>query len=256
MNTSALGLMAMSRIEQLSLLKLMINIMDIDGDAHPDEHALVLQYAHVAALATGDIQPDELDNISFQQAALHVSKLNPARKLDCQDALMKVVMADGVIDIYEVTNYSLITEACGFPVTYDSTECPNLGLHNFIFDSQDHLRHENQVHVSGPHTPPARRLISVVPNIQGGVGYTVSVSLTGAERSPWGDQYAIGPKQMQVIAETPHFTALRGYGADPNAYGDPAGEYNNYGLDIIHPNGNVDFVVMNLYERRVKLIYE
>ena len=59
---------------------------------------------------------------------------------------------------------------------------------NFLFESSDHLRYENGIHVAGPHGG-ANRAVKVEPNIngcsgynlQGGDGYIVTIyNLDGA----------------------------------------------------------------------------
>ena len=45
---------------------------------------------------------------------------------------------------------------------------------NFIFESFEHLRYENEILVMGP-LGGARRAINVEPNINGGEGYTITI---------------------------------------------------------------------------------
>jgi len=117
---------------------------------------------------------------------------------------------------------------------------------NFLFHSSDHLRHQNGVHVSGPHGG-APRVIKVKPNIEGNEGYTVSIYNTDGG----GVTLQMAPKQMKLQLIENNRIQLIGYGRD--AYG---ASFSDYGLTIYHSEGVIEKCILHMYDRGVDIEYK
>lgn len=115
---------------------------------------------------------------------------------------------------------------------------------SFVFNSSDHIRYENGLHVSGPHGG-APRAVKVEPNISGGKGYTVTIYNTD-------EQYVIqmAPKQMEVIAKNPNQVILRGYGFDH--FGS---SFADYGLTINYINEQIESCTLHMFDRNIDIKY-
>ena len=115
---------------------------------------------------------------------------------------------------------------------------------NFVFNSSDHLRHENGRHVSGPHGG-APRAVKVEPNITGNIGYTVTMFNTDG-------QYVVqmAPKQMKIIQQTNDKVILRGYGFD-----NMGSSFADYGLSIYYKNSIVEKCILHMHDRNVDIEY-
>lgn len=114
----------------------------------------------------------------------------------------------------------------------------------FQFNSSDHIRYENGVHVSGPHGG-APRAVKVEPNISGGRGYTVTIYNTD-------DQYVVQmtPKQMEIIKQDNNQIILRGFGSD--LFG---GSFADYGLTINYIENEIENCILHLLDRNVDIKY-
>lgn len=115
---------------------------------------------------------------------------------------------------------------------------------SFQFNSSDHIRYENGVHVSGPHGG-APRAVKVEPNISGGRGYTVTIYNTD-------DQYVVQmtPKQMEIIKQDSNQIILRGFGSD--FFG---GSFADYGLTINYIENEIENCILHLLDRNVDIKY-
>ncbi len=127
-------------------------------------------------------------------------------------------------------------------------------IFNFMFNSSSHLRYEGGIPVSGLRVT-ANRAVKVEPNIEGKDGYTVTIFNNDGNHPVWGNNVQMAPKQMKVVATSVNKTELRGWGADPRAFGDPAGNYSNYGITIFHSNNVIDKIILHMHDRRVDIVY-
>jgi len=116
----------------------------------------------------------------------------------------------------------------------------------FVFHSSDHLRFENKKLVSGPHGG-APRAIKVEKNIDGGVGYTVTMFNTEGERAV----VQMTPKQMKLLSVDSEKIILRGYGSDSMG-----SSFADYGLTIYHSNGNIEKITLHMHDRGVDIQYQ
>jgi len=121
---------------------------------------------------------------------------------------------------------------------------------NFVFKSSDHIRYENGENVSGPHGG-AGRAIKVEPNINGGVGYTVTIYNLDGNHPVWQNNIQMAPKQMRIIIQqSENKIVLRGFGND--AMG---ASFVDYGLTINFKNGEVINCILHMHDRGVDIEY-
>jgi len=120
---------------------------------------------------------------------------------------------------------------------------------DFVFKSSDHLRYENDRHVSGPHGG-AGRAVKVEPNISGGEGVTVTLYNLDGNHPVWQNNVQMAPKQMKVIEQTNEKIVLRGYGHD--AMG---ASFADYGLTIKLKNGELENCILHMHDRGVDIEY-
>ena len=115
---------------------------------------------------------------------------------------------------------------------------------NFVFNSPDHLRYENGIHVSGPHGG-APRALKVEPNITGKDGYTVTMYNTDG-------QYVVqmAPKQMKIISQDKNKVILKGYGVDSMG-----ASFADYGVTIFYSNDKIEKCILHMYDRNVDIHY-
>jgi hypothetical protein len=130
----------------------------------------------------------------------------------------------------------------------------NIDLNNLKFESPDHKRFENGIHVSGPHPNGARRGIEVKKNPRA-KGYLVTMHNLDGIHPVWGNNIQMAEKQMEVISSTDSKTVLRGWGDDPRAFGHPSGSFANYGITIHHPNGKINKIILHMHDRKVDIEY-
>lgn len=116
---------------------------------------------------------------------------------------------------------------------------------NFVFQSSDHLRFENGRYVSGPHGG-ASRAVKVEANISGGEGYTVTMFNTEGGRAV----VQMAPKQMKLIGADNSKIVLKGFGRDSMG-----ASFADYGLTIVHDEGNIEKVILHMFDRNVDIQY-
>lgn len=117
------------------------------------------------------------------------------------------------------------------------------------FLSSDHLRYENNVHVSGPHGG-AGRGIEVVPNFKLKEGYLVTVYNQDGNHPFWGNNIQMAAKQMKVINRTTSEIQLQGFGTDPLG-----NSFSDYALSI-HLSGNdIDHIKLHMLDRGIIIKY-
>ena len=130
-----------------------------------------------------------------------------------------------------------------------TTEKPTIDLTEFIFKSSDHLRHQNGVHVSGPHGG-AGRVVKVETNINGGSGYSVTIYNSDGDHPIWQNNVQIAPKQMKIVQSNDDNIVLRGYGQDMMG-----ADFSDYGLTILLQNGKAEKCIFHMHDRNVDIEY-
>lgn len=126
----------------------------------------------------------------------------------------------------------------------DDENQENINL-NFIFHSSDHLRYEKGIHVSGPHNG-APRAVKVENNIENSLGFTVTIFNTDGNQA----QVQMAPKQMKIVDIDEEKIILKGFGQD--LFGE---SFDDYGLSIIHNDGNILKCILHMFDRNIDIIY-
>lgn len=126
------------------------------------------------------------------------------------------------------------------------------------FDSSDHIRFQNGQNVSGHNYGCNRRLI-IEKNIQGDEGYTVSMYNLDGIHPLWQNNIQMAPKRMKIVNINRNIVELRGYGYDGNALamGAPleAASFENYGLVLMIEDDKIIRAQLNLFDRKVSIVY-
>ena len=134
---------------------------------------------------------------------------------------------------------------------------------NFVFESSDHIRYQNGIHVAGPHSG-ARRAVKVEPNtngcegynIQGGDGYIVTIYNLDGLHPLWQNNVQMSPKPMRIVSRVQDRIILRGYtvqAMSPFGWIDFEGQ--NYGLTIVLKDDEVEKCVLHMHDRKVDIEY-
>lgn len=120
---------------------------------------------------------------------------------------------------------------------------------DFIFKSSNHIRYENNIHVSGPHGG-ARRAIKIEPNINDNEVYTITIYNLDGKHPVWQNNVQMTPKQMKVKQTETNKILLVGYGYD--AMGE---SFSDYGLTIILKEKNIEKCILHMYDRNIDIEY-
>lgn len=112
-----------------------------------------------------------------------------------------------------------------------------------LFNSNDHIRFRNGVDISG-HNYNCKRCIKIESNIDGDVGYTVTIYNLDGNNPLWNDNVQMSPKQMSIISQTNNKILLKGFGLDSMG-----GSFAVYGLTVYLVDGQIDNVVLHMYDK-------
>ncbi len=134
---------------------------------------------------------------------------------------------------------------------------------DFVFKSSDHLRYQDDIHVSGPHGGAARA-IKVEPNIngcegyniKGGEGYIVTVYNLDGNHPIWQNNVQMTSKPMNIVSRSSSKIVLRGYRVEamsPFGWVDFNGE--DYGLSIYLENNKLEKCILHMHDRNVDIEY-
>lgn len=128
-----------------------------------------------------------------------------------------------------------------------------MNLHNFIFYSGHHYRFEQGTEVGGG---AAKRAIRIQDNISGNEGYSVTIYDTEEDDSLKEDRVSMSTKPMKVVASSPTETEMRGWGVYRVPLAGIQIPFSNYGLTIRHPYGQVEEIVLHMFDRNIDIIYK
>ena len=120
---------------------------------------------------------------------------------------------------------------------------------SLTFDSTDHVRFQNGVDVSG-HNVGCNRRITIEKNINGGMGYTVTMYNLDGLHLLWQNNVQMAPKQMRIINVQDNVVQLRGYGFD--MMGD---SFADYGISLLIENDVIYRVQLDMYDRNISIVY-
>ena len=128
----------------------------------------------------------------------------------------------------------------------------------YVFDSNDHIRFQNGMDVSG-HNYGAHRRIVIEKNIEGGEGYTVTMYNMDGVHPLWQDNVQMAPKRMRIESVYDNIVDMRGYGYDEKAVaiGAPmeAASYADYGIMLLIEENEVKRIQLNMFDRNVSVVY-
>jgi hypothetical protein len=124
-----------------------------------------------------------------------------------------------------------------------------IDLDNFIYESSDHLRYENNVHVSGPHGG-AKRVIRVEKSSSGLSAYTVTLFNADGDHPLWQNNVQMAPKTMKLIEASDSKIILRGYGNDIMG-----ASFSDYGMTILVQDKVVSKCFLHMHDRNVDIEY-
>lgn len=120
---------------------------------------------------------------------------------------------------------------------------------SFVFDSNDHIRYQNGIDVSG-HNYNCHRRIEIKNNINGGEGYTVTIYNLDGIHPVWGTNVQMAPKQMKIVRKKDNVVSLQGFGYDMMG-----GSFSDYGIDLYFIEEDVSKVVLKMLDRNIELEY-
>lgn len=117
------------------------------------------------------------------------------------------------------------------------------------FESTDHIRFQNDIDVSG-HNYGCHRQIEIKKNINGGIGYTVTIYNMDGSHPLWGNNVQMAPKQMKIIKNENNVVSLIGFGTDFMGT-----NFSDYGIDIYFYDNNIQKIVLRMIDRNTRIEY-
>lgn len=120
---------------------------------------------------------------------------------------------------------------------------------SLTFDSTDHVRFQNGVDISG-HNVGCNRRITIEKNINGDMGYTVTMYNLDGLHPLWQNNVQMAPKQMRIITVQDNVVQLRGYGFDMMG-----GSFADYGISLLIENDVIYRVQLDMYDRNISIVY-
>lgn len=128
-----------------------------------------------------------------------------------------------------------------------------LNLHDFVFYSGHHYRFEQGSEVGGG---AVKRVIRIQDSISGNEGYSVTIYDTEEDNSLREDRVSMSTKPMKIVASSPTETEMCGWGVYTVPLAGIQIPYSNYGLTIYHPYGQVEEIVLHMFDRNVDIKYK
>ncbi len=238
--------------EKLAIVKAINEVILADGDIAPGEMVYLQQLMEVLNFDFDFVE--QARRFNNAQAVAILQAMSEPKKHALAIMLHEMADADGEIDETEMAVVVAVFMAAGIKIGDKPQPPETFDVSDIYFESSDHIRYENGVHKSGPHSGAARA-VKVEPHIEGKAGYSVTVYNLDGAHPLWGNNIQMAPKQMKVISTNENKTVLRGYGADPRAMGDPAGKFSNYGISIHHPGNEIEKIVLHMHDRGVDIEY-
>lgn len=117
------------------------------------------------------------------------------------------------------------------------------------FDSSDHVRFENGKAASD-HNLGCHRRIEFRKDIEGNMGYTVTIYNLDGVHPFWQNNIQMSPKKMKIISADNGIVELRGYGRDLLG-----NSFEDYGILFLHNGYEIERVQLNMYDRKISIVY-
>ena len=118
-----------------------------------------------------------------------------------------------------------------------------------IFDSTDHVRFQNGKAVSGHNFGCNRRFV-IEKNIEGDLGYTVTMYNQDGVHPLWQNNVQMAPKKMKIESVSENIVVLRGYGFDLLG-----ASFSDYGIMLLIEHDEIQRVQLNMYDRNISIVY-
>lgn len=117
------------------------------------------------------------------------------------------------------------------------------------FESSDHVRFENGKAASS-HNLGCHRRIEFRKDIEGDIGYTVTVYNLDGVHPLWQNNIQMSPKKMKIVSVYDRIVELRGYGCDLLG-----NSFEDYGILFLHNGYEIERVQLNMYDRNISIVY-
>lgn len=153
-------------------------------------------------------------------------------------------LVDVTLDDYDVDklkNVSIIDSLLSGNNNPDIGEC--------TFDSSDHIRYHYGQDMSG-HNYNCHRQINIKKNINGGIGYTVTIYNQDSIHPLWGNNVQMAPKQMRIERVANNIVSLVGFGSDSLG-----NSFSDYAIDVYFHDKDIDKIVLKMLDRNIELEY-
>jgi len=125
---------------------------------------------------------------------------------------------------------------------------PSIDLTDFKFLSDDHTRIENG-RLTNANNKGAWRGIRVKTSDNS--TFFVTMYNMNENHPVWGDNIQMAEKRMKLVTEQNDKIVLRGFGTD--AMG---ASFADYGLILNKKNGIIDEIILNMFDRNIKIVYK
>lgn len=119
----------------------------------------------------------------------------------------------------------------------------------FVFDSDDHIRYQDGIDVSG-HNYNCHRQIEIKNNIDGGEGYTITIYNQDDIHPLWNTNIQMAPKPMKIVGMKNNVVCLQGFGYDVMG-----GSFSDYAIDIYVVGEEISKIILKMLDRNVELEY-
>lgn len=239
--------------EKLAIVKVIDEIIFADGKADTSEIIYLGELMQTLKFDFEFVQ--EARKVNNVQGLGILQSMGIRKKQILAQILQKMASADGEISVEEVEALVTIFNSVGIKIEDPEDQKQyDFDVSDIYFESSDHIRYEYGQYKSGPYGG-ARRAIRVEPHIEGKRGYSVTTYNLDNVHPAWGNNIQMAPKQMEIISSELNKTEMRGYDADPRTFGDPSGEFSNYGITIFHPNHEIEKIILHMHDREVDIEY-
>jgi hypothetical protein len=125
----------------------------------------------------------------------------------------------------------------------------SVDVSNFRFRSSDHVRYQGGQDVSG-HQKGNNRLIEIRQHPQISDAYLVTIYNLDGNHPFWANNVQMGAKRMRIVRSSDSIIELRGFGQDASG-----SSFEDYGITVNLKLGDVDTVVLHMYDRSVDIEY-
>ena len=238
--------------EKLAIVKAIDDVIFADGDIDEEEIHYLGQLMKVLEIDIDFIQ--EARKFNPRQAGSILQGMNEAKKHRLSIMLQEMAKADGKIHKEEMKVITSVFVAAGIDVNKTENYPTEFDVSDIYFESSDHIRYENMELKNNPQGG-RRRAIKVEKHSEGMEEYNVTCYNLEDVPSLWGHNIEMVSKQMRVIESQVDKTVLRGHGDDPMAMGHPDGRFSDYGISILHPNNEIEKIILHLHHHKVDIEY-